>query len=725
MSRMLGRANGAGVVVYTIDARGLAAGGLAAEDDPQRYQTGNAGSYDAGQHVRDLQESYARYLLESQESMQFIATQTGGLAITNTNDLNLGISRVLRDQDGYYLLGNVAPKGAPRSGWDQDRVKVRVKRSGLRVRARQGFFGPSDPNEPSGFGFDPLTMAALSPFASSGVTVRLTSLFGHDAKNGPYVRSMLFIDAADLQWGEGTPGRHTARLQVNMLAIGENGQVLAEWRRLVPVALDAEQFRLALERGILYSVRTPIKQPGAYQMRAAVRDANTTMVGSASQYIEVPKVGNGKLALSGVLLKGVAGPEDASAPPTVNDAARAGLADAVLLEPQVRVLEPGTEAVYAYEIYDGLKPADADSLQMATALLRAGRVVYQSAFAAVTTPARQGGKVRAIPIAGKLALGPNMPAGPYTLEVIVRGKTGRNTNGANGSISRCGGNGGYNRCVAAAAIEFSSVTFSRPGRRILDGVSFSVPSGETLALVGRSGAGKSTILKLINRLLAPDAGTIRVSGRDAQAWDRYDLRRHAGYVLQEIGLFPHLTVGENVGIVPRLLAWPDERIRTRSDDLLASSACVRRSSATDGPMSSPAGSGSVWALRARWPPTHPCCSWTSLSVRSIRSPERSSAASSGRIQAAAAEDGPDRDARHVRSLRARRLGRRARRGHPDRVGHRRGDRAVARPPSAAPARRGRDPRVRLPRVLADARVRARPPRGAARGAGRALHGGAR
>jgi D-serine deaminase-like pyridoxal phosphate-dependent protein len=106
----------------------------------------------------------------------------------------------------------------------------------------------------------------------------------------------------------------------------------------------------------------------------------------------------------------------------VNDAARAGLADAVLLEPQVRVLEPGTEAVHAHEIYDGLKPTDADSLQMATALLRAGRVVYQSAFAAVTTLARQGSKVRAIPIAGKLALGPDMPAGPYTLEVIVRGK---------------------------------------------------------------------------------------------------------------------------------------------------------------------------------------------------------------------------------------------------------------------------------------------------------------
>jgi VWFA-related protein len=421
MSRMLGRANGAGVVVYTIDARGLVPGRLTAEDNPQQYQTGNAGTYDAEQHVRDLQASNARYLLDSQESMQFIAEQTGGLAITNTNDLNLGIDRVLSDQAGYYLLGYTAPKGAPRSGWDQNRVKVRVKRPGLRVRARQGFFGPSDPNDASGFSFDPLTTAALSPFASGGVTVRLTSLFGHDAKDGAYVRSMLFIDAADLQWNEDTPGRHTASFQVNMLAIGDNGQVLAEWRRLVPVALEDEQFRLAQQRGILYSVRTRIKEPGAYQMRAAVRDVNTALVGSASQYIEVPQVGSGRLALSGVLLKGVADVVDASAPGTVNEPAPAGLADAVLLEPQVRVLEPGTEAVYAYEIYDGLKPADGENLQMATTLLRDGRVVYQSAFSAVTPPSGQGGKVRAIPIAGKLALGADMPAGAYTLGVVVRG----------------------------------------------------------------------------------------------------------------------------------------------------------------------------------------------------------------------------------------------------------------------------------------------------------------
>jgi VWFA-related protein len=419
MARMLGRANAAGVVVYTVDARGLTTGGLTAEDNPQRMQTGIEGTYDAEAFVREQAEGRGDYLIESQESLHFIAQQTGGLAITNLNDLNLGLDRVLRDQEGYYLLGYTAPKGDARSGWDQDRVKVRVKRPGLRVRARQGFFGPSDPAGEPAFNFDPLTNAALSPFAASGITVRLSSFFGHDTKNGAYVRSLLFIDPHDLQWDEGTPGRHTATFQVNMLAVGDNGQVLAEWRRLVPVALDDEQFRLSRERGILYSIRARIKDPGAYQVRAAVRDVNTKAVGSASQYVEVPRVGAGRLALSGVLLQGLAEADKAAR--TTEQAAPDGLADAVLIEPQVRILGPGSEAVYVYEIYDGLKPAAAAGLQAATALLRDGRVVYQSPFAPVTTAPRQGGKVRAIPVAGKLALGPEMPAGPYTLEVIVRG----------------------------------------------------------------------------------------------------------------------------------------------------------------------------------------------------------------------------------------------------------------------------------------------------------------
>jgi osmoprotectant transport system ATP-binding protein len=117
-------------------------------------------------------------------------------------------------------------------------------------------------------------------------------------------------------------------------------------------------------------------------------------------------------------------------------------------------------------------------------------------------------------------------------------------------------------------IEFRDVGLSRGGLSVLRGLNLGVERGETLALVGRSGAGKSTILKLINRLLTPDSGEIVVRDRPTRAWDPFDLRRHIGYVLQEVGLFPHLTVRENIAIVPRLLAWSEPQIGSRVRELM-------------------------------------------------------------------------------------------------------------------------------------------------------------
>jgi osmoprotectant transport system ATP-binding protein len=117
-------------------------------------------------------------------------------------------------------------------------------------------------------------------------------------------------------------------------------------------------------------------------------------------------------------------------------------------------------------------------------------------------------------------------------------------------------------------IEFRDVRLKRGVVDVLRGLSLAVERGETLALVGRSGAGKSTILKAINGLLAPEAGEITVRDRATAAWDPFELRRSIGYVLQEVGLFPHLTVGDNVAIVPRLLGWTEARIATRVDDLM-------------------------------------------------------------------------------------------------------------------------------------------------------------
>jgi osmoprotectant transport system ATP-binding protein len=118
------------------------------------------------------------------------------------------------------------------------------------------------------------------------------------------------------------------------------------------------------------------------------------------------------------------------------------------------------------------------------------------------------------------------------------------------------------------AIEFCGVGYSIQKNQILSEVNLQVVPGETLVLLGRSGSGKSTALRLINRLLVPAEGEVRVSGRSTLAWDAIALRRSIGYVIQETGLFPHFTVEKNIALVPRLENWPEDRIRQRVGELL-------------------------------------------------------------------------------------------------------------------------------------------------------------
>lgn len=106
------------------------------------------------------------------------------------------------------------------------------------------------------------------------------------------------------------------------------------------------------------------------------------------------------------------------------------------------------------------------------------------------------------------------------------------------------------------------------GRAIVADLSFRVHPGEILVLLGRSGSGKTTTLKLINGLLLPSEGTVTVEGRATTEWDRTRLRRRIGYVIQEIGLFPHFSVGRNIGVVPTLENWEAERRRQRVRELL-------------------------------------------------------------------------------------------------------------------------------------------------------------
>jgi osmoprotectant transport system ATP-binding protein len=118
------------------------------------------------------------------------------------------------------------------------------------------------------------------------------------------------------------------------------------------------------------------------------------------------------------------------------------------------------------------------------------------------------------------------------------------------------------------AIELRSVSKRFGARTVLERVSFLVERGETLVLLGSSGSGKTTTLRMINRLTEPDEGEVEVDGREVRTWDPIRLRRQTGYVIQEVGLLPHLSVFENVELVPKLEKWPEERRRSRSRELL-------------------------------------------------------------------------------------------------------------------------------------------------------------
>jgi VWFA-related protein len=422
-TRVMDRANRAGVVVYTVDARGLHTGLMTGEDDPQtpKVSSGNgsnSGFAEINAVILKARTNRLRALLDTQESLVYMAQQTGGFAVLDTNDLGSGLGRILDDTRGYYLIGfeTLIPTG---EAWDPNDVRVRVTRPGLKVRARRGLFGPADTRLPrESVTPDPLVAAALSPFQSGAIDVRLTTLFAHDAKAGSYVRSLFFVDPAGLTFVDGPDGLRHADLTLLLLAIGDNGRAVGSARMFVPLRLDAEAYRLLQQRGLLYSARLPIESPGGYQIRAAVLDARSKAVGSSAQFVEVPKVGKGQIALSGVVMMDVASAAPGTAPPgTATSIATDALSHGVLGEPAVKIFRPGAEVAYTCEIYDGGHGA-ADGFATTATLLRDGRPFLSSPPAAVK-PTRPNTEVRSVPVGGRLSLGEKLPRGSYTLQVSV------------------------------------------------------------------------------------------------------------------------------------------------------------------------------------------------------------------------------------------------------------------------------------------------------------------
>jgi VWFA-related protein len=416
MRRLTDLANRSAVLIYTVDARGLQTLSLTAADDP--YLDSGAAT-----ELSDALSGRHQEYFESQAGLDYLAQQTGGFFIHDSNDLNWGIRRVLDDLSGYYLIGykpeesDFQAEGGRRPF---HKIHVKVKGKGLHVRSRTGYFGiPDEESRPVYHTrLEQLGAALTSPFSSAELKLRLTCLFSEVPKTGAVVRALLHIDARDLTYTQEPGGGSTAILDVAAFAFGEQGAVVDSSDRTFTIKLSDDQRQVSLKSGFLYTLDVPLRKPGAYQMRIAVRDATSGRVGSASQFVEVPDVRQHRLALSGIILNG-ARPKDAGAvagqPEEQYGIAGAGT-------PAVRVFRPGETISYAYVIFNARVDGKSGRTDLETqlSLYRDSRLILAGPL--TTFAAQEKTDVSRLVGSGALRLGAKFEPGEYVVQVIARDK---------------------------------------------------------------------------------------------------------------------------------------------------------------------------------------------------------------------------------------------------------------------------------------------------------------
>lgn len=410
-------ANRASVVIYTIDARGLVIPGLTASD--------NTFGMNADQVEQGLSDRSSSFF-ESQQGLVYLAQQTGGIAIRNSNDLNKGIKRVMEDQKGYYLIG-YRPDD---STFDRilgrrkfHKLTLKVKREGkFNVRMRSGFYGITDEERipPNLTAVQRMVGALVSPFGAAGVRLRLTSLFANDPKLGSVMRSFLHIDGRDLTFTKAEDDWEKVVVDIIAVTFGDNGVVVDEMSRTQTIRLRGNLLEGAKKNGFTYNLIVPIKKAGAYQLRSALRDNDSDRIGAATQFIEVPDVKKNRLLVSGILLKGVTlesfNKKKNTSPGVASDDAQeatppgAGVA--------VRRFERGQVMEYGFAIYNAyLDAGGKPNLQTQVRLFRNGQQIFSGEVKPLDAADQP--DLKRLAAGGAMQLGMEMEPGEYVFQVIV------------------------------------------------------------------------------------------------------------------------------------------------------------------------------------------------------------------------------------------------------------------------------------------------------------------
>ena len=408
------------VVVFT---PGLYVGGAGLMTGPTGALFGNASDANFMRHFHQLVDSASRTgtviygvdmqglspsgnpnLYAGEAGLQILTEPTGGFAVfaRNENTYADSLATVADDLRGYYLIGFPAPADIqlnPNAKVDFKRLQVRVKRAGLTIRSRQGFWAETDEAAAPQIGpEEKLRLSLRSLLNQSDILVHVSPFYTQSSDGKPAVRNLIQVDSKNLTFSRQADGKREAKLDLMVTATGNSLDPLASVSKKIVLDADDEQYARIQRDGLLFDMNVPALHPGAYQIRAAVRDEGDNAIGSAGKYIAIPDLKKQRLALTTPLI------DQASLP---SGERYHGVSAAL------RQFEPGAVLDFVSVLQtSGEIPADA--ISGSVQVLHDGEVV-------LTAPVRlvpvQGKPEHAL--AGQLKLTNSMAAGSYYLQLTA------------------------------------------------------------------------------------------------------------------------------------------------------------------------------------------------------------------------------------------------------------------------------------------------------------------
>lgn len=349
------------------------------------------------------------------DGLRTLAYETGGLAFFNNNDTDGLLKKAIDDNRSYYLVG-FDPED---DKFDRKvhKIKLRVKRNDLKVRTRDSFFGIEDsaarevPKTREG----QLLSAMFSPFGARDIPYQVTSLFFSSTNGEPVIRSYFHIDCSKMKFKDEANGEKTLALELANFTFNEAGAIVESYAKSFTLRFDDARYKRALAEGLTYLNDFPVKKPGAYQFRSALRDASSGLLGSSNQFLQIPDVSKDRMSLSGIILNIVEAQGNGADAAQGEDVLTAKIA----ANPAARRFATNSELEYLAAIYNPRvdKATGKARLKLQFELYRDGKPIFQSPERPVRTDRQTDPKW--LDCGGRFQL-KNFSSGEYYLRLVLR-----------------------------------------------------------------------------------------------------------------------------------------------------------------------------------------------------------------------------------------------------------------------------------------------------------------